>query len=243
MDKFGSKSHTLLWLSTRARPDLPCATSLAPQALFKNVKKLKDRLTHLLQYLKPTKRLGLLHRFPKKASNHFSLADLIVYSDSSFALASKNSETGIAVYLTYGTVRHMIHWQSCKESKKAESSAEAELYALTAAYKVVKNVWFLVQKALSDDILLNLRCDNQPTIAMLDNPSWRTKHSNIYGETIRQDIKKKSTILTYVNTKNQLPHNVRTPYLTTVHDRFYLLQGLIPRSGSIRVKKRGRRMP
>ena len=42
----------LLWLSTRTRPDLSCAVSLASQALFKHLKKLKDRLRHLLQYIK-----------------------------------------------------------------------------------------------------------------------------------------------------------------------------------------------
>ena len=45
----------LLWLSTRTRPDLSCAVSLASQSLFKDLKKLKDRLRHLLQYLKSTK--------------------------------------------------------------------------------------------------------------------------------------------------------------------------------------------
>ena len=40
----------------------------------------------------------------------------------------------IAIFLTYGALRHVIHWQSCKESKMAESSAESELFALTSAY-------------------------------------------------------------------------------------------------------------
>ena len=63
-------------------------------------------------------------------------------SDSSFAPAGKNSQTGIASYLTYGTVRHVIHWQSCKEGKMVESSAESELHALMAAYKIEKNFDF-----------------------------------------------------------------------------------------------------
>ena len=134
----------LLWLSTRTRPDLSCAVSLASQAVFKDLKKLKDRLRHLLQYLKSTKSLGLLYAFPKGTSNKLSLTEFTVYSDSSFAPAGKNSQVGIAIFLTYGTVRHMIYWQSCKETKMAESSAESELYALTAAYKVGRNfrLWF-----------------------------------------------------------------------------------------------------
>ena len=144
---------SLLWLSTRTRPDLSCAVSLASQALFKDLKQLKDRLRYLLQYLQSTKTLGLSYPFPKETSNKFSLTEFIVYSDSSFAPAGKNSQTGIAIFLTYGTVRHMIHWQSCKESKMTESSAESELCALTAAYKVGRNDRLLVQEALADDIL------------------------------------------------------------------------------------------
>ena len=49
--KLGQKIiGALLWLSTRTRQDLSCAVSLASQALFKDLKKLKDRLRHLLQY-------------------------------------------------------------------------------------------------------------------------------------------------------------------------------------------------
>ena len=86
----------------------------------------------------------------------------------------------------------------------AESSAESELSVLTAAYKVGRNFRLLVQEALADGILLNSRCDNQATIAMLDNPSWRTRCLSIYGETIRQEIREESAILTFVNTDHQL---------------------------------------
>ena len=70
----------------------------------------------------------------------------------------------------------------------AESSAEAELYALSSAYKVARNFRLLIHESLAEDILLNLRCDNQATIAMLENPSWRSRYLSFYGETIRQGI-------------------------------------------------------
>ena len=74
--------------------------------------------------------------FRKGTSNKFSLTEFTVYTDSSFAPAGKQSQTGIAIFLTYGTVRHLIHWQSGKEKKMAESSAESELYALSTGHKV-----------------------------------------------------------------------------------------------------------
>ena len=71
-----------------------------------------------------------------------------------------------------------------------ENSAEAELYALTAIYKIGRRFLFLVQEeVLADDIFVNLRHDNQATIAMLENLSWWTKCLSIYGETIRKNKK------------------------------------------------------
>ena len=228
--KLGQKIiGALLWLSTRTRPDLSCAVSLVSQALFKDLKKLKDRLRHLLQYLKSTKNLGLSYPFPKGASNKFSLTEFTVYTDSSFAPAGKQSQTGIAVFLTYGTVRHLIHWQSGKEKKMAESSAESELYALSTGHKVGRNFRLMVHETLADDILLNLRCDNEATIAMLDNPSWRTRYLSIYGETIRQEVKLENAILTYVDTNHQLADVLTKPTSAAVNDRIYPLWGLIPK--------------
>ena len=53
----------LLWLSTRTRPDIACALSLAAQSLWHNLDHLKIRLRHLLQYLNTTRTFGLLYTF------------------------------------------------------------------------------------------------------------------------------------------------------------------------------------
>ena len=101
----------------------------------------------------------------------------------------------------------MIHWQSFKEAKIAESSVEAELFALSSAHKVGINFRLPVCESLADDILLNLRCDNQETIAMLDNPTWRTRYISIYGEAIRQEVQKKQSYLhTSAQRNNLLMH-------------------------------------
>ena len=189
----------LLWLSTRTRPDLACAVSLVSQVLFKDLSALKSRLRHLLQYLRTTGTRGLLYLYPQGTASKASLTEFTTYSDSSFAPGGRESQSGLSIHLTYGSVRHLIHWQSFKEAKMAESSAEAELYALSSAYKVARNFRLLIHESLAEDILLNLRCDNQATIAMLENPSWRSRYLSIYGEAIRQGIIEQSLILTYVS--------------------------------------------
>ena len=106
----------LLWLSTRTRPDIACAVSLAAQSLWHNLDHLKIRLRHLLQYLNTAKTFGLLYTFPQKEQPS-TLSEFTVFADSSFAPSGKGSQTGYVILLSYGNVRH----------------PEAELYALTVA--------------------------------------------------------------------------------------------------------------
>ena len=70
--------------------------------------------------------------------------------------------------------------------------------------KVARNFRLLIDESLAEEILLHLRCDNEATLAMLENPSWRSKYLSIYGEAIRQGTTEQSLILTYVNTDQQL---------------------------------------
>ena len=112
----------------------------------------------------------------------------------------------------------------------AESSAKSRLYALSAGHKVGGNFRLTVHESLADDVLLNLRRDNEATIAMLDNPSWRTRCLSIYGETIRQEVKLENAILTYVDTSHQLADELTKPTSAAVSDRIYPLWGLIPKS-------------
>ena len=113
---------------------------------------------------------------PQDSTQSSSLTEFAVYSDASFAPSGKGSQSGYCVMLTYGTVRHLVHWHSTREKKVAESSAESELYALSTASKAGRNFRLLVQEFLTTDLLLNLRCDNEATIATLEEPSWRTRY-------------------------------------------------------------------
>ena len=73
-----------------------------------------------------------------------------------------------------------------------------------------------MHETLAHDILLNLRCDNEATIEMLDSPNWRTRCLSIYGETIRQEVKLENAILTYVDTNHQLADVLTKPTSATV---------------------------
>ena len=100
----------VLWLSTRARSDLAYAISGTAQVLTKDLELLKVKLRHLTE-------------------------STIYFGDSSFAPSGKHSQSGFTIHLSYGNARHLIRWQSLREPKIAESSTEAELYALASARK------------------------------------------------------------------------------------------------------------
>ena len=216
----------LLWLSTRTRPDIACAVSMAAQALWHDLEKLKMRIKHLLQYLLSTGTLGLRYLFPQNDKRSSPLTEFTVFSDASFAPAGRQSQTGYAVFLTYGSVKHLVHWHSTREKKVAESSAEAELYALSAAFKAGRNFRLLVQENLSTEIILNLRCDNKAAIAMMDEPSWRTRYISIYGEALRQELLERTAVLTFVSTEVQLADPLTKPVTAKIGETLLPLWGM-----------------
>ena len=217
----------LLWLSTRTRPDISCAVSLAAQCLWHNLQDLKVRIKHLLQYLSTTRTFGLLYLHPQNSTQSSSLTEFAVFSDASFAPSGKGSQSGYCVMLTYGTVRHLVHWHSTREKKVAESSAESELYALSTAFKAGRNFRLLVQEFLTTDLLLSLRCDNKATIAMLEEPSWRTRYLSIYGESLRSEMEDRTCLLTYVSTELQLADPLTKPTSSKINDILLPLWGMI----------------
>ena len=124
----GSPGSVAKYTFYKTRPDISCAVSLAAQCLWHNLQDLKVRIKHLLQYLSTTRTFGLLYLHPQNSTQSSSLTEFAVFSDASFAPSGKGSQSGYCVMLTYGTVRHLVHWHSAREKKVAESSAESELW-------------------------------------------------------------------------------------------------------------------
>ena len=112
----------VLWLSTRRGPDFAYAVSATAQFLTKDLELLKTKLRDLMQYLSTTKTKSSLYLHPKNELTQFTIC-----GDSSFAPSGKHSQSGFAIHLFYGNARCLI---LAIPTKIAESSAEAELYAL-----------------------------------------------------------------------------------------------------------------
>ena len=100
------------------------------------------------------------------------MTDFTVYSDASFAPSGKHSQSGYTIHLSFGNTRHLIHWQSVRETKISESSAEAELYALATARRPARNFRLLIHESFTSSMVMSLRCDDTAAIAMLEEPGW-----------------------------------------------------------------------
>eukprot|EP00971_Amphidinium_carterae_P157425 3120884-Amphidinium_carterae.1 len=114
---------SILWVSTRTRPDLCYAHSLAASSLTQSESETKLRLSHILQYLTRHDDLGLRCPFEDE-----SLDDEVVMSfgDASFAPRGKFSQTGLAIFWGSDSpsgCKSIISWQSQKQTLLAESSA------------------------------------------------------------------------------------------------------------------------
>ena len=189
---------SLLYLSTKTRPDIAYAVSTAARFCAKPTKEHWIAVKRILRYLKGTTNYGLLYR--KDA------ADTVTgYSDADWAgdVGDRKSTSGY-VFIQGGAA---VSWKSSKQSCVALSTAEAEYIALSAA--VQEAVW--LQQLMSD--LLNKSIhemtifeDNQSTICLAKNQHThgRTKHIDIKYHFIRNMVEAGRIKLAYCPTENMI---------------------------------------
>ena len=96
---------SLIWLSTRTRPDITYAQSRISSMATKAPKKAFQEGMRALRYLNGTKNLGLQFRPCKNYS------EVIAYTDANFSV--KRSQTGAAAKLG----EKVVAWRSMKQSE------------------------------------------------------------------------------------------------------------------------------
>ena len=230
----------LLWLSTRTRPDLSYAVAMAASVQTRDLRDLEVRLRHLLQYVSSHPHLGLYYPYP--TSNYRSLE---TFTDASFAPSGSHSHQGFAVLFKVGHSQHLLHWSSTRQKLVSQSSAEAELIALMSGFKATKSFQHLLSESVAD-LTPILRCDNQAVLAMLEKPSWRTRHISIRGEALRQAKDEKDVLITYVSTQNQVADPLTKPTSPQLNKGFYPKWGLVTldaSSGGVTNSERQRPLP
>jgi len=182
---------SLLYLSTKTRPDIAYAVSRVTRFCAKPTKEHWAAVKRILRYLKGTSNLGLLYR-------EDTPAEITGYSDADWAgdVGDRKSTSGY-VFLLGGAA---ISWRSSKQTCVALSTAEAEYVALSAAAQ--EAVWLqqltsdLLKKSIQETTILE---DNQSTICLAKNHQvhGRTKHADIKYHFIRDLVEAGRIKLTY----------------------------------------------
>lgn len=201
--KYQSAIGSLLYLSTKTRPDLSFAVGKVARYCANPTTEHWMAVKRILRYLKGTTNYGLLYSKVKSKT-------CVGYADADWAgdIADRKSTSGYSFQLSGSP----ISWNSAKQTCIALSTAEAEYYALSSAAQ--EAVW--IQKLLRDlryteDEPITIYEDNQATmcIARDQHCSKKTKHIDIRFHFVRDLISKNKIIVKYCNT-NQMIADVFT---------------------------------
>ena len=178
---------SLIWLSTRTRPDITYAQSRISSMMTKAPKTAVQEAIRVLRYLQGTKHYVLSF---KPCTNP---GEVIAYTDANYA--PTRSQTGIVIKL--GT--NVITWRSMKQSVTSLSSAESEVQALAMTGVLADFVSTLRESLCLTTSLVEIRCDNTAAIVLATGEgSWKTKAAANKVAAIRERVEHGEFKISYV---------------------------------------------
>ena len=165
---------SLLYLSTKTRPDIAFAVTSAARFCASPTKEHWTAVKRILRYLNGSRQLGLLYR-----ANTLN-EEITGFSDADWAgdVGDRKSTSGY-VFLLGGAA---VSWKSAKQTTVALSTAEGDYIALSTASQGA--IWFqrlmsdLSKKIFQEIIIYE---DDQSTICLAKNQTVheRTRHIDI----------------------------------------------------------------
>lgn len=195
---YQSAVESLLYLSSRTRPDIAYAVSNVAQFSNKPNKQHWTAVKRIMRYLQGTSNFGLL--YTKEESN-----ECVGYSDADWAgnLDDRRSTSGY-IFKINGAA---VSWRSKKQSCVALSTAEAEYMAL--ANTTQEAIWMrqlTIDLKNVPDKPLKIFEDNQSAMCIAKNPQFhgRTKHIEIKYHFTREQVKNGTIELQYCRTENMI---------------------------------------
>ena len=181
---------SLIWLSTRTRPDIAYAQSRISSMATKAPRQAVLEGLRVLRYLAGTAALGL--RFQKCSM------DLIAYTDANFSEA--RSQSGTVVRLGTNTVA----WRSAKQAKSVLSTAESEAYACACTTNIADYVKELRESLCLPTPMMMIKCDNKAAIVLATGEgSWKTKGAANKVYYLRELVALKLAKVEFVATNEQ----------------------------------------
>ena len=196
---------SLLWLSTRSRPDLAFGVAAISRLVTRNPRKAIEIAHVLLTYVKGNPGdlhyTGALHnmwgvRGQLKIPRHSKLIE--VFADIAYGTGSGHrSVQGLAVYFAGAP----IAWQSSSQPFVTHSTAEAELVSYCEALTAGRATEALLCAMWGEPLAANsfervIYGDNAAAIGLAhgnSNTSWRTRHLRVRSNILREALEEQNS--------------------------------------------------
>uniref|UniRef100_A0A0A9YMV4 Retrovirus-related Pol polyprotein from transposon TNT 1-94 n=1 Tax=Lygus hesperus TaxID=30085 RepID=A0A0A9YMV4_LYGHE len=188
---------SLLYLSTKTRPDMALAVGISGRQVKNPQRSDLVNLKRTLKYLNTTKDLGISYSLDNNSEDQ-----LVAFCDSDFAgdVKTRRSTTGYVVYYNDGPVS----WASRRQPIVATSSTEAEYIAAAEATKNLLYLKSLLEELSKKKCKIELNIDNKSAIDLIKNGiiNRRSKHIDVRFHFIKETVERGLKIK-YCPTENQ----------------------------------------
>ncbi|KZV25304.1 retrovirus-related Pol polyprotein from transposon TNT 1-94 [Dorcoceras hygrometricum] len=193
---FRSLIGCLMYL-TATRPDILNSVSILSRFMHCAIEEHLKAAKRVLRYVKGTCDFGIKYTRSKEFK-------LVGFSDSDWGGSIDDMKSTSGYCFTLGS--GVFSWSSKKQEIVAQSTAEAEFIAATAA--VNQSLWLrkiLFDLSLEQTQSTEIHVDNQAAIAISKNPVFhgKTKHFNIKLFFLREVQKNGAVTLVYCRTEDQ----------------------------------------
>ena len=196
---------SLLWLSTRSRPDLAFGVAAISRLVTRNPAKAIEIGHGLLAYVKGNP--GGLH-YPKDIKNKWGARDqlkaqrhdrlLEVFADIAYGTGTGYKSVQGLVLCFAGAP---IAWQSSTQPFVRHSTAEAELVSYCEALTAGRATEALLCAMWGEPLAANsfervIYGDNAAAIGLAhgnSNPSWRTRHLRVRSNILREALEEQNS--------------------------------------------------
>ena len=192
------------------RPDISYIVSRLSQYLDKPTPIHLTGAKHVLRYLKGSISQSLIF---KKSTEPLKLRG---FCDADWAGSSdRKSISGYCLKLSDES--SIISWKSKKQPVVSLSTCEAEFVSLASAGQEALYLRTLLKSVVESGVVNNpvtIYCDNQSSILLAKNPiiHQRSKHIDIKYQFIRDEIKKGSILLKYIESEKNIADLFTKPW-------------------------------
>lgn len=188
---------SLLYLSTKTRPDIAYATSYGSRYISNPKKSNVNDVKRMFRYVKGTINQGI--QYSEGANNE----TIEAYCDADHAGDPKTRKSTTGYIIMYGG--GPISWSSRKQSTVALSTTEAEYIAAAECSKKLLLLKSLIEELTDRAPHANLKVDNQSAICLIKNGmvNKRSRYIDVKYHYIHHVVKKKKINVEYCQTEMQ----------------------------------------